>query len=97
MSTVLNINFQNVNPYVAATFYWESLYRSVRIEGYVEKMSEEDSTVYFHSRPIPSQIAAWASYQSTPIESRDVLLAREAALEQTYLVPELEVPRPDYW
>ncbi|XP_041979441.1 pyridoxine/pyridoxamine 5'-phosphate oxidase-like [Aricia agestis] len=85
------------NPRVAATFYWEVLNRSVRIEGVVEKVSEEDSVKYFHSRPVPSQIAACASYQSTPIESRDVLCEREKALEAEYMMPGKEVPKPAYW
>ncbi|XP_072949098.1 pyridoxine/pyridoxamine 5'-phosphate oxidase-like [Epargyreus clarus] len=85
------------NPNVAATFYWEFLNRSVRIEGHVEKLSEEESTKYFHSRPVPSQVAATASYQSTPIESRDVLCEREKVLEAEYIIPQKEVPKPSYW
>lgn len=82
---------------MAASFYWEVLSRSVRIEGYVEKLSEEESTNYFHVRPVPSQIAACASYQSTPIESRDVLVEREKVLEAEYMIPGKEVPKPNYW
>lgn len=85
------------NPNVAATFYWECLKRSIRIEGHVEKLSVEESIKYFHSRPVLSQIAACASRQSTPIESRDVLCEKEKALEKEYLVPGAEVPKPDYW
>ncbi|XP_026734258.1 pyridoxine-5'-phosphate oxidase-like [Trichoplusia ni] len=85
------------NPNVAATFYWEVLNRSVRIEGHVEKLSEDESTKYFHSRPVPSQIAACTSYQSTPIPSRDVLCERESVLEQQYMIPEIEVPKPKFW
>ncbi|XP_049873392.1 pyridoxine/pyridoxamine 5'-phosphate oxidase-like [Pectinophora gossypiella] len=85
------------NPNVAATFYWEVLNRSIRIEGSVEKLPEEESIKYFHSRPVPSQIAACASYQSTPIESRDVLCERERALEAEYMIPNKEVPKPQYW
>ncbi|XP_068633131.1 pyridoxine/pyridoxamine 5'-phosphate oxidase-like isoform X1 [Battus philenor] len=85
------------NPNVAATFYWEILNRSVRIEGQVEKLSEDESTIYFHSRPVPSQIAACASYQSTPIMSRDVLCEREGKLEAEYIIPGKEVPKPKYW
>ncbi|CAH2048525.1 unnamed protein product, partial [Iphiclides podalirius] len=85
------------NPNVAATFYWEVLNRSVRIEGFVEKLSEEESIRYFHSRPIPSQIAACASYQSMPITSRDILCEREKKLEADYMIPGKEVPKPSYW
>ncbi|KPI97688.1 Pyridoxine-5'-phosphate oxidase [Papilio xuthus] len=87
----------SANQNVAATFYWEVLNRSVRIEGYVDKLSEEESTKYFHSRPVPSQIAACASYQSTPIESRDILCERERKLEAEYMIPEKEIPKPSYW
>lgn len=88
---------QDENSNVAATFYWEVLNRSVRIEGHVEKLSTEESTTYFLSRPVPSQIAACASYQSTPIESRDVLCERECVLEAKYMIPNEEVPKPEYW
>lgn len=89
--------FQDANPNVAATFYWEILNRSVRIEGDVEKLDTAESTKYFHSRPVPSQIAACASYQSTPIKSRDVLCERESVLEADYLIPQKEVPKPEFW
>lgn len=82
---------------MAATFYWEILNRSVRVEGHVEKLSEEESTLYFHSRPVPSQIAASASFQSTPIESRDVLCEREKVLEAEYMIPGKEIPKPAFW
>ncbi|XP_046965760.1 pyridoxine/pyridoxamine 5'-phosphate oxidase-like [Vanessa cardui] len=85
------------NPKVAATFYWEILNRSVRIEGDVEKLSEEESIKYFHSRPVPSQIAACTSYQSSPIESRDVLCEREKVLEAEYMIPEKLIPKPAFW
>lgn len=82
---------------MAATFYWEILNRSVRIEGQVEKLTEEESDKYFHSRPVPSQIAACASFQSTPIESRDILCEREKVLETEYMIPGKAVPKPTQW
>lgn len=91
------LNFQACNPEVAATFYWDVLNRCIRIEGRAEKLSEEENTKYFHERPVPSQIAACASYQSTPIESRDILCERESVLEAEYMIPEREVPKPKYW
>lgn len=97
MCVYLVFFFKDANPNVAATFYWEVLNRSVRIEGQVEKLNTEESTKYFHSRPVPSQIAACASYQSTPIASRDVLCERESILEAEYLIPQKEVPKPEYW
>lgn len=89
--------FQDCNPNVAATFYWEIFNRSIRIEGCVEKLSEAESTKYFHERPVLSQIAATASYQSAPIESRDVLCKREAVLEEEYTNVGKQVPRPSFW
>jgi len=52
----------NENPFVALTFHWEFLEKVVRIEGKVNKISEEESTHYFQSRPRESQIGAWASH-----------------------------------
>ena len=49
------------NPYAALQFHWVELERVVRIEGRVEKVSDEESDAYFHSRPLDSRIGAWAS------------------------------------
>lgn len=55
-------------------FYWDYLEKVVRIEGLIEKISEEQSTEYFNSRPRESQIGAWAShYQSAKVSSREEL------------------------
>ncbi|XP_072042643.1 pyridoxine/pyridoxamine 5'-phosphate oxidase-like [Amphiura filiformis] len=83
------------NPFACLVFYWAALSRSVRIEGRVEKLSEEESTQYFHSRPFDSQIGACVSHQSTVIESRDVLTTRDAELKEQY--KDKTVPKPDYW
>ncbi|XP_070566237.1 pyridoxine/pyridoxamine 5'-phosphate oxidase-like isoform X1 [Ptychodera flava] len=85
------------NPFASLVFYWESLSRSVRIEGSVEKLSEKASTDYFHSRPKASQIGACVSHQSTVIESRDVLLQREAELQEKYANPDSVIPKPEFW
>lgn len=82
------------NPRAALTFFWASLYRSVRIEGVVSRVSREEADEYFRSRPYGSRIAAAASPQSRPIESRAVLEAWVAELEARY--PE-DVPLPDHW
>lgn len=59
------------NPYAAIVFYWDVLEKVIRIEGKVEKVSEEHSTEYFHSRPRESQIGAWASpSQSAEVKDR---------------------------
>ncbi|NLT52496.1 MAG: pyridoxamine 5'-phosphate oxidase [Ignavibacteria bacterium] len=58
------------NPFAAVVFFWPELERQVRIEGYVEKVSEEISDKYFEERPEGSKIGAWASEQSKVIDSR---------------------------
>jgi pyridoxamine 5'-phosphate oxidase len=61
------------NPYAALQFHWVELERVVRIEGVVEKVSDEESDAYFNSRPLDSRIGAWASPQSEVISGRSVL------------------------
>ena len=83
------------NPHVSAVFGWYSIYRQVLIEGTVEKVSERDSEEYFHSRPHESQVAAWSSRQSEPIESRSML--DEQFDEALKRFDGQVVPKPDYW
>jgi len=61
------------NPICALLFYWPDSYRQVRVEGRADKISEEDSESYFSTRPLESQLSAWASRQSSVIASREVL------------------------
>src|SRR5207245_4386485 len=68
----------DANPYAALAFYWIELDRQIRINGKTEKTSREESQTYFHSRPIGSQLSAWASRQSEVMEERPVLDARKA-------------------
>ena len=83
------------NPHVSAVFGWYSIYRQVLIEGRVERVSEGDSEEYFHSRPHESQVAAWSSRQSQPIESRSKLDEQfDDALSR---FDGQIVPKPDYW
>jgi len=83
------------NPHVSAVFGWYSIYRQVLIEGRVERVSEGDSEEYFHSRPHESQVAAWSSRQSQPIESRSKLDEQfDDALSR---FDGQVVPKPDYW
>lgn len=82
------------NPYAALQFHWVELERTVRIEGRVEKVSEEESDAYFHSRPLDSRIGAWASPQSEVISSRGVLVANAALYAAKFL---LQPPRPSHW
>jgi pyridoxamine 5'-phosphate oxidase len=83
------------NPRVALLFHWKSLRRQVRIEGPVSAVSEEEADAYFASRSRASQIGAWASDQSRPLESRTLF---EARYEMTVLDHEgRDVPRPPHW
>lgn len=82
------------NPFAALQFHWVELERVVRIEGVVEKVSDEESDAYFHSRPLDSRIGAWASPQSEVIEGRGVLVANAAKFGAKFL---LQPPRPPHW
>ena len=84
------------NSNVALSFLWHDLERQVNIQGKAEKMNEEESAAYFHSRPYASQIGAWVSeYQSSEILDRAELEAKDIALRQQF--PEGKVPLPDFW
>ncbi|XP_063156851.1 pyridoxine-5'-phosphate oxidase isoform X2 [Candoia aspera] len=67
----------------------------VRIEGFVERLPEQESEKYFHSRPKSSQIGAVVSRQSTVIADREYLRKKNAELEEMY--QEAQVPKPAYW
>jgi pyridoxamine 5'-phosphate oxidase len=82
------------NPYAALQFHWVELERVVRIEGRVEKVSDEESDAYFHSRPLDSRIGAWASPQSEVIDGRSVLVANAARYGAKFLP---NPPRPPHW
>ncbi len=82
------------NPHAALQFHWVELERVVRIEGRVEKVSDEESDAYFRSRPLDSRIGAWASPQSEVIASRAVLVGNAAKVSARYL---LDPPRPPHW
>ncbi|MDT8991845.1 pyridoxamine 5'-phosphate oxidase [Curvibacter sp. APW13] len=82
------------NPFAALQFHWVELERVVRIEGRVEKVSDEESDAYFHSRPLDSRIGAWASPQSQVISSRNVLVTNAAKYGAKFM---LQPPRPPHW
>ena len=82
------------NPRAALLFYWAEPGRQVRVEGAVEQVSDAESDAYFATRPRGAQLAALASRQSEPIESREALEARFAELEAAHPG---EVPRPRHW
>lgn len=83
------------NNYAALTFLWYELYRQIRIEGTVKKISAEESDKYFSSRPAGSQLSAIASSQSCIIENRSVLEKKVKELEKVY--ENKPAPRPDNW
>lgn len=84
------------NPYAALVFYWAAMNRSVRVEGRVEKLSEEESEKYFHSRPHGSQLGAAVSHQSQVVADRTVL--EEKWKEAMKNCPEgTVVKKPDEW
>lgn len=76
-------------------FHWKSLKRQVRIEGSVDQVSEAEADAYFASRPRDSQIAAWASLQSQPMQERFDLERRFAHFTQKF--DGSPVPRPPHW
>lgn len=83
------------NPYAALVFYWSRLERQVRVEGRVERVSDEESDAYFAARPLESRLGAWASRQSAPLATRAELEDRVAELEAQHSSG--DVPRPPYW
>ena len=85
------------NPYAELLFFWAELEQQVRISGRVEKISEADSTHYFHKRPHKSQLAACASIpQSGVIADRNELEQRFAELNEQYPDGSV-VPKPEFW
>ncbi|MFL6274121.1 MAG: pyridoxamine 5'-phosphate oxidase [Blastocatellia bacterium] len=83
------------NPRAALCFYWPEIDRQVRISGSVTTTTREESEAYFHTRPVDSQLGAWASKQSAVIASREVLEERMRQLVREYEGG--EVPLPPYW
>ncbi len=83
------------NPQAALVFWWAELERQVRISGQVEKLSNQESDEYFHSRPFSSRLGAWASAQSQVISDRVVLELRLQELQTEY--ENKDVPRPPHW
>lgn len=83
------------NHHVSVVFFWPEMERQIRIKGKAEKISEEESESYFKSRPLESQLGAWASPQSEVIESRQVLNDNYAYF-QKYLESN-EIIKPPHW
>ena len=95
------------NPRAAAVIHWDALHRQVRIEGPVVQAPSIDSDAYFASRPWQSRVGAWASQQSQPVASREILRKAVASTAARFGVPdptqaqddagEHTIPRPPHW
>lgn len=88
------------NPHAALAFYWREVHQQVRVVGRVEKVTQEETAAYFKSRPVGSQLGAWASRQSTVVGEGDV----SARLDNVKArfgaggdVDNADVPVPDFW
>jgi len=83
------------HPVAALVFHWKSSNRQVRVRGAVERVTAQEADAYFASRPKQAQIGAWASKQSSPLESRLAFEKAVAVVTARYgLGP---VPRPPFW
>ena len=83
------------NPRVAMCLFWDPLMEQVRIEGRVSPVTDAEADAYWAGRHPRSQIGAWASEQSEPLESRETLEARVAAFAERF--GDGPVPRPPHW
>ncbi|KQN35723.1 pyridoxamine 5'-phosphate oxidase [Sphingomonas sp. Leaf407] len=83
------------NPHVALLFHWKSLRRQIRIEGPVALASDAESDAYFASRGRDSQLGAWASDQSRPLDARATFEARFDEVQARF--EGRDVPRPPFW
>ncbi len=83
------------HPAAALVFHWKSSNRQIRVRGPVEKVTVQEADAYFASRPKQAQIGAWASKQSSPLESRLAFEKAVAIYAAKYALG--EVPRPPYW
>ncbi|MBI4356807.1 MAG: pyridoxamine 5'-phosphate oxidase [Gammaproteobacteria bacterium] len=83
------------NPYAALCFYWHTLNKMIRIEGKTEAVSGEEADAYFKTRPRASQIGAWASHQSHPMEDDEALAKHVIHYNEKFSGK--PVPRPPFW
>jgi pyridoxamine 5'-phosphate oxidase len=97
------------NPWAAVVFHWDHLHRQVRAEGQVEVLPDAENDAYFRTRAWQSQLGAWASQQSQPVQSRDALIDAVAREARRFGIPyegpgsaepdhiSVAVPRPPNW
>ena len=83
------------NPNISLHFPWHAMERQVKVSGRVERVSTAESLKYFLSRPKESQLAAWASAQSRPVSSRQLLMQQFQNMKQKFSGG--DVPLPDFW
>lgn len=83
------------NPLISLHFPWHALERQVKVCGKVEKVSAAESLAYFSSRPEESQLAAWASAQSRPVSSRQLLMQQFNSMKEKF--KKGKIPLPDFW
>ena len=83
------------NQNVCLHFPWHALERQVKVVGRAERISNRESLAYFLTRPRDSQLAAWASRQSQPINSRQLLLSQFEAIKSKFV--QGDIPLPDFW
>ncbi len=84
------------NPNAALTFWWREMERQVRVEGSVERLTSEESQVYYDTRIRGSRVGAWASQQSKVLESREELEKRVEDVEKRFDGQD-KIPVPDFW
>jgi len=83
------------NAQAALLFHWKSLRRQVRVEGSVERVRDAEADAYFASRARDSQLGAWASDQSRPLDRRETFESRFEEVKQRF--DGNDVPRPPHW
>jgi pyridoxamine 5'-phosphate oxidase len=83
------------NPSAALLFHWKSLRRQVRVEGSVERVGAEQADAYFATRARDSQLGAWASDQSRPLDGRETFEQRFEEIARRFAGQ--DVPRPPHW
>ena len=91
-----------VNPHAALTLYWRELHQQVRIVGRVEKVSQEETTEYYNTRPIGSRLGAWASPQSQVVEDGEVEdryrdIRTRFGINDEAASSGIDIPPPPFW
>lgn len=92
----------NANAHAALAWYWPEVDRQVRVVGTAQRVPDEVADQYFATRPVGSQVGAWASPQSSPITDRNELVTRVEEVAARFGIEDLDardgaLPRPPYW